>query len=149
MQAKMDSQEVCTNLISSDHPRPPRRVGLTNVFELVANRIHEIIALIAPLPVITTITSFMAIAWYNAIVVNVAIWLFFKRWGGLYFYSLLFASWGIVLHQLGFLIQFFGLANVFAESYTVMMTGWYPMVSTYILVTTLMDVSQLSIISLL
>lgn len=83
----------------------------------------------APISVVTTVSSFIAIAWYNVIVINVVILLVFKRWSGLYFYSLLIASWGIVLHQLGFLMQFFGIAKVFAESYVVMMVGWYTMVS--------------------
>ena len=82
----------------------------------------------APVSVVTTVSAFIAIAWYNVLVINVVVFLVFKRWTGLYFYSLMIASWGIVLHQLGFLMQFFGIVKVFAESYVVMMVGWYTMV---------------------
>ncbi|KAK2763059.1 hypothetical protein FQN54_009692 [Arachnomyces sp. PD_36] len=84
-------------------------------------------ALIAPTPIITTVSSFIAISWYNALAVNVVIFLVFKRWGGLYFYSLLIASWGIVLHQLGYLLQFFSIVDTFAKHYVIMMIGWYAM----------------------
>lgn len=93
------------------------------------------VALDAPVSVVTTLSSFIAISWYNTLAINVVILLVFKRWGGLYFYSLMIASWGIVLHQLGFLLQFFGLVGTFAESYVVMMVGWYAMVSTVLVVT--------------
>lgn len=88
------------------------------------------IALDDPISVFATVSSFIAISWYNVLAINIVILLVFKRWGGLYFYSLLIASWGIVLHQFGFLLQFFGLVDTFAQSYVVMMVGWYAMVST-------------------
>lgn len=94
----------------------------------VANQHGTHLALDAPTPIITTVSSFIAISWYNALAINVVIFLVFKRWGGLYFYSLLIASWGIVLHQLGYLLQFFGLVDTFAKHYVVMMVGWYAMV---------------------
>jgi hypothetical protein len=62
-------------------------------------------------PILMLMASFTAIAWYNVIELNVMIWTKFKRYKGLYFYSLLISSWGIVLHALGFLIEFFQLWN--------------------------------------
>ena len=48
------------------------------------------------LPIAMTIGGFTAIAWYNSIELNVLIWMTFKRRRGLYFYSILGASWGVV-----------------------------------------------------
>jgi hypothetical protein len=47
------------------------------------------------LTIAMTIGAFTAIAWYNSIELNVLIWMTFKRRRGLYFYSLLGASWGV------------------------------------------------------
>ncbi len=51
------------------------------------------------LPIAMTISGFSAIAWYNSIELNVLIWMTFKRRRGLYFYSILGASWGVVYVQ--------------------------------------------------
>ena len=90
------------------------------------------IAVVGPLAELGAIVAFVAIALYNVIVINVTIWLIFKRRTGLYFYSLVIASWGIVFHQVGFLLQFFGVAG-FATTFVIMSCGWYPMVSGSIL----------------
>lgn len=84
--------------------------------------------LVASVPVVTAMSAFIAIAWYNVLALNVVIWFTFKRRSGLYFYALLIASWGIVVHQLGFLLMFFGVSNVFAVSVVVINVGWYSMV---------------------
>lgn len=47
------------------------------------------------LAIAMTMSGFTAIAWYNSIELNVLIWVTFKRYRGLYFYSLLGASWGV------------------------------------------------------
>jgi hypothetical protein len=77
---------------------------------------------------VTTISAFIGISFYNIIIVNVVIFLVFKRWSGLYFWSLLVASWGIFLHQLGFLLQFFALVDIFAKYFVLTMVGWWAMV---------------------
>ncbi|KAI9760569.1 MAG: hypothetical protein M1840_002384 [Geoglossum simile] len=85
-------------------------------------------ALFAPLPILTSMSAFIAISWYNTIALNVVLWFTFKRRSGLYFYTLLIASWGIVLHGLGFLLMFFGVAR-FAVAMVVISVGWYAMVT--------------------
>jgi hypothetical protein len=103
-------------------------MSIAGFFWILLTR-HSKIALDASPAVLTVVSSFIAISWYNTIVINVVIFMVFKRWHGLYFYSLLIASWGTVLHQLGFLMQFFGLVATFAESFAVLIAGWYAMVS--------------------
>lgn len=48
------------------------------------------------MPIAMTIVAFSAIAWFNSIELNVLIAMTFKRRRGLYFYSILGASWGVV-----------------------------------------------------
>ncbi len=75
-----------------------------------------------------TIVSFAGIAWYNSIELQVMIWMTFRRRHGLYFYSLLVASIGIVVDALGMLLKLFNLANPFV-AITVIIIGWVPMVT--------------------
>ena len=83
----------------------------------------------ASLPILLTIASFTAIAWYNCVELNVMIWLRFKKHKGLYFWSLLASSWGIIIHALAFLAKFF---EVWKNNYicvTFVIIGWYLMVT--------------------
>ena len=80
-------------------------------------------------PTYMAIAAFTAVAWYNAIELNVQVFLTFKRHRGLYFWSLLISSWGCVLHALGFLLKFFQLTSVDAISVTIITIGWYCMVT--------------------
>jgi hypothetical protein len=87
------------------------------------------LAVVIRLPVVVPISTFTAIAWYNVLALNVVIWLTFKRRSGLYFYTLLVASWGIAFHELGFLMLFFNITKSFAASMVVITVGWYSMVN--------------------
>jgi hypothetical protein len=75
-----------------------------------------------------TIVSFAGVAWYNSIELQVMIWMTFRRRHGLYFYSLLVASIGIVVDALGMLLKLFNLTNTFV-AITVIISGWIPMVT--------------------
>jgi len=57
------------------------------------------------LPIAMTISGFSAIAWYNSIELNVLIWMTFKRRRGLYFYSILGASWGVAYVNFFFILS--------------------------------------------
>lgn len=81
------------------------------------------------LPIAMTISAFTAIAWYLVIDLNVVIWMTFKRRHGLYFYSLLCASWGIALFALAFLMKFFNIWKNPYISCTFITIGWYAMVT--------------------
>jgi hypothetical protein len=86
--------------------------------------------------------AFVAVAWQNVIGLNIIIWFIFKRWSGLYFYMLLVASWGIVLHQLGFLLMFFGIIESFTGAFVILSIGWYSMVGLLSLVVILDGVAD-------
>ncbi|KAL8726663.1 MAG: hypothetical protein Q9181_005961 [Wetmoreana brouardii] len=75
------------------------------------------------------IAAFTAVAWYNVMELNIQVFLTFKRHRGLYFWSLLISSYGCVLHALGFLLKFFGLAKPVYVSVTIITIGWYAMVT--------------------
>ncbi|MCJ1377663.1 hypothetical protein MMC17_000759 [Xylographa soralifera] len=47
-----------------------------------------------------------AVAWAFAVELNLTIFLTFKRYRGLYFWSLLISAWGCVLHAFGFILKF-------------------------------------------
>lgn len=58
-----------------------------------------------------TIAAFTAIAWVNTLEMQARIWLKFKRYTGLYFWSLVLSSWGCAIHPLGFLFLNFRIIN--------------------------------------
>jgi hypothetical protein len=81
------------------------------------------------LPIAMTISAFTAIAWYNVVELNIMIWMTFRRHSGLYFYSLLGSSWGILIYALAFLMKFF---QVWTNEYVcvaLITVGWYAMVT--------------------
>lgn len=72
--------------------------------------------------------GFFAVSLYAVVDVNVQIFSTFRRYRGLYFWSLLFASWGIVLHAIGFLLKFFRLCHNDYINITIITLGGVPMV---------------------
>ncbi len=69
-----------------------------------------------------------AVAWVYAVEINIVVFLTFKRHNGLYFWSLLISSWGIVLHALGFILKFLVGIN-WVLACTIIDVGWVPMVT--------------------
>lgn len=80
------------------------------------------------LPVVMTIAGFFAVAIYNVIEINVEIFFTFRKYTGLYFWSLIFASWGIVIHSIGFLLLFFQLCKNNYVNIAIITLGGVPMV---------------------
>lgn len=80
---------------------------------------------------IKVITAFFAgLAMYNALELLVIVFLTFSRYNGLYFWSLLIASWGIIPFSLGILIKFFNLIPGNAWVSELLLTiGWWAMVT--------------------
>lgn len=68
---------------------------------------------------------------YNAVELTVMIFLTFKRYRGLYFWSLLLSGLGIIPYDLGFLLKFMNLApgNLKWLAVTLLTIGWYPMIT--------------------
>lgn len=85
-------------------------------------------AISVSLPVAMTMAGFFSISCYNVIEINFSIFYTFKRRRGLYFWSMLVASWGIMIHAIAVLLRFFSLAPNFPMC-VVIVIGWYAMVT--------------------
>lgn len=81
------------------------------------------------LPTAMVIASFVTIAWVNTIELQVRIWIGFKRYVGLYFWSLLLSSWGCALHPLCFLLLDFGIWKNAHVAGVFIGIGWWFMVT--------------------
>lgn len=72
---------------------------------------------------------FMTISLYNAIELITLIFVNFRRYRGWYFWSLLIATIGVVLHAVGYLLRYFHFDNSVFGAVTVSVLGWIPMVT--------------------
>lgn len=75
------------------------------------------------------ICVFISIAFYNVLEITVSIFTSFKKRSGLYFWSLLVATWGIAFNGTGYLLAHLSLtveATVYA---TLILIGWCSMVT--------------------
>jgi hypothetical protein len=77
----------------------------------------------------TTIISFTVVACYNAVELVLLIFATFKQYRGLYFWSLLVASCGVIPHSLGFLFKYFQVISDDFISVAIIVVGWYCMVT--------------------
>ncbi|KAJ5167605.1 uncharacterized protein N7482_003199 [Penicillium canariense] len=73
--------------------------------------------------------AFAAIAWYNAIELIVLCFVSFKRRRGCYFWSLLVSSASIIPNCLGYMLLFFPTGVTPYVCVTLIVTGWYAMVT--------------------
>ncbi|KAH7067338.1 hypothetical protein BKA63DRAFT_424553 [Paraphoma chrysanthemicola] len=73
--------------------------------------------------------AFLSIGLYNVIELTFLIFAIFKRRQGLYFWSLLVATWGIVPHALGFVFKFFEVISISVISSAIVAVGWPCMVT--------------------
>ncbi|RKK75011.1 hypothetical protein BFJ71_g17189 [Fusarium oxysporum] len=80
------------------------------------------------IPIAMTMAAFFGISLYNVIEINVQIFLRFRKRTGLYFWSLMFASWGIAIHSIGFLLQFFQICRNSYVNITIITIGGVSMV---------------------
>ncbi|KAF2152102.1 hypothetical protein K461DRAFT_162301 [Myriangium duriaei CBS 260.36] len=74
--------------------------------------------------------AFSAIAWYNSVELIFLICIRFKKWKGLYFWSLIVTSWAIIVYQIGS----YGKMTHIYDSHPALMTtltniGWIVMVT--------------------
>ncbi|KAL2812669.1 hypothetical protein BDW59DRAFT_167767 [Aspergillus cavernicola] len=76
-----------------------------------------------------TLVIFIALSCYNVVELFILVLSTFRRWKGLYFYSLLVSGvLGVVPYSLGFLLKFFSTANSII-SVTILTIGWWTMVT--------------------
>jgi hypothetical protein len=75
------------------------------------------------------LAAFAAIAWYNAIELIVLCFVSFKRRRGCYFWSLLISSISIIPNCLGYVLLFFPTGVTPYVCITLIILGWYAMVT--------------------
>lgn len=75
------------------------------------------------------IISFTMVACYNAVELVFLIFATFKKYRGLYFWTLLVASWGVIPHSLGFFFKYFHIIGNDFISIGILIIGWYCMVT--------------------
>ncbi|KAF4469223.1 integral membrane [Fusarium albosuccineum] len=75
------------------------------------------------------VACFLAVALYNFMELNFSILTTFKRRSGLYFWSFVAATWGIPPYSIGFLLKNFRPATNGYVYVTLIVVGWWPMVT--------------------
>lgn len=77
---------------------------------------------------LTAIIVFISLAFNNVVELNILTFYAFKHRKSLYFWSFVVATWGIALHQIGFLIKDLGSPHGYLYT-TLICIGWYGMVT--------------------
>jgi hypothetical protein len=81
------------------------------------------------LPMAMTLAAFAAVSWYNSLDLILRVFITFRRFNGLYFWSLIIASLGVFFYPLVFLMKDF---NVWRHPYinsVIIVLSWYAMVT--------------------
>ena len=74
------------------------------------------------------IAGFFALACWNVLQIMVSIFITFRRYHGLYFWSMLISAMGILLHTISSFLRYFSLAPNFPMCVLICI-GWYAMVT--------------------
>ncbi|KAF2194165.1 hypothetical protein K469DRAFT_734680 [Zopfia rhizophila CBS 207.26] len=80
------------------------------------------------LPMAMTMAAFAGIAWYICFELNIRLFLLFKRRKGLYFWSCVLCSWGVILQPLFIIMADFGVWTNLKASITLIYLSWWIMV---------------------
>lgn len=75
------------------------------------------------------ICVFISIAFYNVIELTASIFTSFKKRSGLYFWSILIATWGIAFNGTGYLLMHLSLTTEALVYATIILIGWCSMVT--------------------
>ncbi|RSL96095.1 hypothetical protein CEP52_011699 [Fusarium oligoseptatum] len=110
--------------LSNYHDRPRRRGS--DLLAMAAT--GETGPISAPLPINMIIAGFFAVACYNCVEILISLLNRFKRHEGLYFWSMLTATLGIVLHSIVVLLRYYSLGPNFPLC-VLTCIGWYGMVT--------------------
>lgn len=93
-----------------------------------ARMVGETGPITASLAINMTIAGFFAVACYNCVEILISLLDRFKRRDGLYFWSMLTATLGIVLHSIVVLLRYYSLGPNFPLA-VLTCVGWYAMVT--------------------
>lgn len=83
-------------------------------------------------PTLFIVTAFISLAFYNVLELSVFIYTTFKRRKGLYFWSMVIATWGIALNGSGYIVKFVkaeASPAVRAFSTVLVLVGWCTMIT--------------------
>ncbi|KAH7115472.1 hypothetical protein B0J13DRAFT_600032 [Dactylonectria estremocensis] len=80
-------------------------------------------------PTAFIVACFLAISIYNFIELNFIILTTFKRRSGLYFWSFICATWGILFYSIGFFLKNFRPSTNSYVYVTFIIFGWWPLVT--------------------
>lgn len=75
------------------------------------------------------ICVFISIAYYNVLELTISIFTSFKKRSGLYFWSILIATWGIAFNGTGYLLMHLSLTTEALVYATIILIGWCSMVT--------------------
>lgn len=81
------------------------------------------------LPILMTMSAFLAIALYNVIELTFLVFARFKKWSGMYFWSLVVSTWGIAIHAIGYIGKFFRVITIRVLASSIIAIGWTMMVT--------------------
>ena len=79
-------------------------------------------------------TAFQGVALYLVLEINATVFRRFKKRKGLYFWSLLISSWGVCLHTLGYILQWWTPKSPWILNTACILSGWSMMVTAQSLV---------------
>jgi uncharacterized membrane protein YwzB len=80
------------------------------------------------LPMVMTMSAFFGISWYIGVDMNIRLLLLFKRRKGLYFWSCLLSSWGVILQPIFIILGDFRRGLSFTSSVTMICITWWILV---------------------
>ncbi|KAG8533917.1 uncharacterized protein KY384_001658 [Bacidia gigantensis] len=76
-----------------------------------------------------TIVTFDALALWMVLEINLGVSRLFKKYNGLYYWSILISSWGIVLHTVGYILKWWAPGSPWALNTCFNLFGWSMMVT--------------------
>ncbi|KAJ0415245.1 hypothetical protein BJY00DRAFT_266875 [Aspergillus carlsbadensis] len=83
-----------------------------------------------PRPATYAVVAFLSIALYNVLELTFLLFIVFKRYNGLYFWSFLVATWGIAIYAVGFILNDFNISDhIRLFNVTLIVLGWCAMVT--------------------
>ncbi|KAF2108377.1 hypothetical protein BDV96DRAFT_504635 [Lophiotrema nucula] len=80
------------------------------------------------LPVTMTMAAFVGISWYICVEINIRLFLTFRRRNGLYYWSCLLCSWGVLTQPLAIILADFGVWKDHLAAIVIIYLSWWAMV---------------------
>ncbi|KAJ4349103.1 hypothetical protein N0V95_004884 [Ascochyta clinopodiicola] len=96
----------------------------------MSDNIHGVVAgLQTTFPIAMLMAGLLGVSFFCVIELTVWTLFTFQRWKGLYFWSIIVATWGIAFNSLGYTLKFFQVTTSDLFSVTLIIIGWVSMVT--------------------